>query len=256
MIIFSNEEAFFKSKGIKYREGQRNPIVLPKTAIAVYSRELFYRFITTFFTKEVGYLSLANFEKNIYVLRHKGLCFTLFMAGVSGPIISADIEALAASGVEKFIIFGNCGVLHEHIDDLKIIIPTRAYRDEGTSQHYIPDSEYIDVNPKYQEIFKDVLGDYSLDFETGYTWTTDAFFRETPSKIEYFRNKGCVCVEMEAATIAAVCKAKGLDYFTFFYAGDNLGGKEWDERSLSGKARLDEKAKLLHLALDFAVEID
>ena len=67
------------------------------------------------------------------------------MAGVSGPWLCADIEELHAQGVEKFIIFGNCGVLDSSIEDCSIIIPTLAYREEGSSYHYVEADDYIKI---------------------------------------------------------------------------------------------------------------
>ena len=147
-------------------------------------------------------------------------------------------------GVEKFIIFGNCGVLDSSIEDCSIIIPTKGFREEGTSYHYIPESDTIDMNPKYVEEFIEILNKYNFDYTKGYTWTTDAFFRETPEKIKYFKESGAVCVEMEGTVIATVCKRLNLDYFTFYYAGDNLDGVEWDKRSLHGLLTLIKKHKL------------
>ena len=77
----------------------------------------------------------------------------------------------------------------------------------------------------------------------------------TEEDIEYFKNNGAVCVEMEGAVIAAVCKRLGLDYFTFYYAGDNLDSTEWDERSLSGLTNIDKKKEVMLLALELAVEM-
>lgn len=78
----------------------------------------------------------------------------MFLAGISGPWISSDIEELNVNGVNTFIIFGNCGVLDSKIEDCSIIIPTKAYRDEGTSYHYLPDSESVELNEKYKEMFE------------------------------------------------------------------------------------------------------
>lgn len=256
MIRFSNEEGFIKAKGIKFREGQDNDIVLPKVAVGVFSRHLFDDIVEKFSCNEVGYISSCNLERNIYVLRYKDVELTLFMAGVSGPWISADIEELSAQGVEKFIIFGNCGVLDSTIDDCSIVIPTMAFRDEGTSYHYVEESDTIDVNPKYIDKFVEVLDRYNFSYRKGATWTTDAFYRETKEKIDYFKNKGAITVEMEGAVIAAVCKRKNLDYFTFYYAGDNLDSTVWDERSLAGLANIDKKKEVMILALELAIDIN
>ena len=61
------------------------------------------------------------------------------------------LKRLYAAGVEKVIIFGNCGVLDANIEDCSIIIPTLGYRDEGTSYHYVPESETIEINPDYKK---------------------------------------------------------------------------------------------------------
>ena len=46
------------------------------------------------------------------------------------------------------------------IEDCSIIIPNRAFRDEGTSYHYLPESEYIDLDSKYTETFKKILNKF------------------------------------------------------------------------------------------------
>lgn len=60
---------------------------------------------------------------------------------------------------------------------------------------------------------------------------------------------------MEGSVIAAVCKRYNLDYFTFYYAGDNLDSVELDERSLHGLTEFDKKQKVMTLALELAKKI-
>ena len=256
MIKYSNENGFISAKGIKFRDNQNKDIILPKVAVGVFSRHLFNDVIEKFNSMEVGYISTANVERNVYIIRYKETEITFFMAGVSGPWISADIEELHASGVEKFIIFGNCGVLDSKIGDCSIIIPTKGFRDEGTSYHYLPDSDDIYMNQKYIEDFIEILKEYNFEHIKGYTWTTDAFYRETKEKINYFKEKGAVCVEMEGTVIAAVCKRLNIDYFTFYYAGDNLDSTIWDERSLNGLTNIDKKKEVMLLALELAIKLN
>ena len=256
MIRFDDSEPFIKPHGIKFREGQDENIKLPKVAVGVFSRHLYKDIIEKFSTKEVGYISGANLERNIYIINYKGEYLTLFMAGVSGAWLCADIEELHAHGVEKFIIFGNCGVLDSKIEDCSIIIPTLAYREEGTSYHYIEESDTIEMNPKYVDDFIEILNKYDFEYTKGPTWTTDAFYRETKNKIKKYKALGVKTVEMEGASIAAVCKYLNIDYFTFYYAGDNLDSVEWDERSLFGLSKLDKKKEVTILALDLAAKIN
>ena len=163
---------------------------------------------------------------------------------------------MSTNGVDTFIIFGNCGVLDKKIEDCSIIIPNKAFRDEGTSYHYLQDSESIEMNKKYKNLFKQVLDENGYKYEEGATWTTDGFYRETKEKLEIFKQKGAVCVEMEGASIAAVCEYKKLKYFTFYYAGDNLDAVEWEERSLGQLTSFEKKARVPYLAFELARKIE
>ena len=243
MIKFGIEEPFIKPKGIQFREGQNKNINLPDVAIGIFSQKLFKDIVTKYNCKEVGYIYYVNLEKPVYILNYEGTLITLFMAAVGGPAMAS------------VIVFGNCGVLDSSIEDCSIIIPDKAYREDGTSYHYVPDSDFIEVNPKYKELFIDILNENKYDYIIGSTWTTDAFYRETVDKIRYFKNLGVKTVEMEGATIAAVCKYLNIDYFTFYYAGDNLDGDEWEERSIHEASNYEKKKDIVSLALELAKKI-
>lgn len=257
MIKYSDEEGFIKSEGIRDKNDSRvEKVILPPTAIGIFSIKLLESMVERFNCEKVGYFGGASFHRPVYIMRYNDKEFTLFNAGISGAWISADIEDLNYNGVKRFIIFGNCGVLDKSIDDCQIIIPNRAYRDEGVSYHYLPDSESIDLSDKYKNIFIKILNKHKFNYVEGATWTTDAFYRETREKIEYFKSKGVICVEMEGSVIAAVCKRKNLDYFTFYYAGDNLDSVEWERRSISQETNFEKKKIVPLLAIELAELID
>jgi uridine phosphorylase len=255
MIRYSKEEGLIKPLGLRFNEGQDKNIVLPHVGVGVFSRHLYDEIIAKFSCKEIGYINNANFDRKVYIMRYKDVEITLFMAGVGGPLMCADIEELNAHGVDTFIIFGNCGVLDSKIKDCSVIIPTKAFREDGASYHYVEDSDTIDMNPDYMDIFLEILKEHNFDYTKGYTWTTDAFYRETKDKMDYFKSNGAVCVEMEGSVIAATCKRKGLKYFTFYYAGDNLDSVEWDERSLYGDVNIDKKNDVAILAFELAYRL-
>ena len=146
-------------------------------------------------------------------------------------------------------------MLDKSIEDCGVIVPTRAIRDEGTSYHYAPAADYIDVNRKYAGEFRAVLRELGYPFVEGVAWTTDAFYRETRAKIERRKQMGAICVEMECAAMQAMCDFRGVAFFQYFYAGDNLDHSSWEPRSLSGSARLDDKAKIALLAFELAARI-
>ena len=228
---------------------------IPEVAIACFSKVLFEKIVEGAKCVEIAHLSNTNGDKPIYELEYNGKRFTLFMVGVGAPMAVADLEDLHAMGCNKFIIFGNCGVLDKNIDDCSIIIPNMAIRDEGTSYHYLPASEKIVVNKKYVLEFKEILKKYGYSYTEGMTWTTDAFYRETRKKVDARMKMGVKTVEMEASALQAVADFRGMDLFIFFYAGDNLDVPEWDKRSLSGDVKLDEKSRIALLALELGYVI-
>lgn len=74
---------------------------LPKAAVVIFSRHLFYDVVQKFQCLEVGMLQCANAVREVFILNYNGYDITFFMAGVSGSCISGDIEELHAQGVEK-----------------------------------------------------------------------------------------------------------------------------------------------------------
>ena len=103
---------------------------------------------------------------------------------------------------------------------------------------------FISSLGKYISEFKAVCDELGYPYVEGITWTTDAFYRETPDRIAKRKEMGAICVEMECAPMQALCDFRGIEYFQFLYAGDNLDHSNWDPRSLSGTDRLDDKEKI------------
>ena len=66
-----------------------------------------------------------------------------FLSTVGGPAAAGLMEETLAKGAEKILLFGACGVLDKSLAAGHLILPTAAYRDEGTSYHYLPPSDYV-----------------------------------------------------------------------------------------------------------------
>ncbi|MDO4650730.1 MAG: nucleoside phosphorylase [Eubacteriales bacterium] len=227
----------------------------PEVTISCFSRFLYEKVAACFETEIIGELRSATGRQPVYRVNYKGKEFALFQSYVGEPQCVAMYEDLIAMGSKRLILIGNCGVLDRSIEDCGIIIPTRAIRDEGTSYHYAPASDYIDVNKKYIPEFKEVLDEYGYPYVMGTTWTTDACYRETREKVNRRKQQGAICVEMECAGMQALCDFRHTDFFQFFYAGDNLDHSTWNPRSISGKAKVDEKTKIMFLAFELGLKI-
>ena len=227
----------------------------PEVTVACFSRQLYESVLEMFEPKPIAELYSSIAVKPVYEVIYKNRRLAFYQAYVGEPMAVGEYEELIAYGSKRLILFGNCGVLDKSIEDCGIIIPTAAIRDEGCSYHYAPPSDTIEVNKKYRELFCELLEECGIKYVTGTTWTTDAIYRETRSKVETRRAQGAVCVEMECAGMQAVNDFRGTEFFQFFYAGDDLSGEKWDPRSIFGDVKLSEKCRIAMLAFEFGVRI-
>ena len=228
----------------------------PETVISIFSHRLFERVVEALDGRIIAETKDVDGIWPVYEVDYCGHRFAMYKARLGAPACVGCFEDIIPMGAKRIILLGNCGVLDRSIDDCGIIIPTRAIRDEGTSYHYAPESDYIDVNKQYVDLFKAVLESHGYPYTMGTTWTTDAFYRETRGKIACRKEMGAICVEMECAAVQAMCDFRGVEFFQFLYAGDNLDHSQWDPRSLSGMARLDDKEKIALLAFELAQKIE
>jgi len=83
-----------------------------------------------------------------------------------------------------------------------------ALRDEGSSYHYLPPSDFAEADLPLVALATDALRDLGLRVYKGASWTTDAPFRETAAAIEQARERGILAVEMEAAGLYAFARAR------------------------------------------------
>jgi uridine phosphorylase len=180
----------------------------------------------------------------------KKLAFYMSLAG--GSASAMLLEEVIAKGGKKFIAFGSCGGLDNSVTGNNLIVPIAAYRDEGTSYHYAPPSNYIHLKTagRLSEIFTEL----NLPHVKGKTWTTDAIFRETRKNVDERRADGCIAVEMECASLAAVSRFRGVEFYQYLYATDSLDAEVWDQRTM-GNLPEDDLERYLKIALEIACRI-
>lgn len=228
----------------------------PKVAVSCFSFVTFQRLLEGVDAQPFALLKTASQQYPVYKACYKGVDVALYMSGVGAPVCVGALEEVFSMGAEAVVLFGSCGVLDREIEDCSIILPTSAMRDEGTSYHYAPPADEIAVNTRYGQLFADMLEELHISHRSGKCWTTDAMYRETREKTARRKAQGCICVDMECASCAAVAQFRGKGVLQFFYAADNLDAEEWDQRSLSNNAMLEEKDKAALLALEAAIRIE
>ncbi len=202
---------------------------------------------------------ITEFESSIipslylYEMEYQDKPIAVMTPGLAAPFSAAVLEFAIATGCKKFLVFGQCGVLDKTIARNKLIIPTSAIRDEGTSYHYIRPSREVEVNLDVISKIKSCLSKKNIPYTTGKTWTTDAYYRETPEKIKKRKIEGAITVEMEAAALLAVAQFRGVQLGYILAGGDDVSGLEWDRRDESGSLGIQEK--LFWLAAQICLEL-
>lgn len=229
---------------------------MPEVAVSCFSFVTFERMLTLFPEAEViATMKCASQQFPVYRVKYRDVELALYLSAVGAPACVGQQEELYAMGARCLVLFGTCGVLDGEIGDCAIILPHTALRDEGTSYHYAPPSSEIPVNVHHGELFRELLREIRVSCVSAKTWTTDSMYRETREKAARRKAAGCICVDMECASVAAVAAFRGREALQFFYAADNLDSEEWDERSLSNNAMLEEKDRVAAIALEAARRI-
>ncbi len=186
----------------------------------------------------------------VYVITHRGVEVALTNPPVGAPAAVTSLEILIALGATNVIGCGGAGIVQPGFDVGQVIVPMGAIRDEGTSYHYAAAQTPVGPHPRAVEAIDQALNRVGVPHVRGLTWTTDAFFRETPAKVARRRDQGCITVEMEASAMFACAAFRGVAYGQLLYAGDDVSASEWDDRAWDRQSHVRER--LLDLALDAA----
>jgi len=219
----------------------------PETAVAIFDDKIIELVKNRKDTEIISYLSNTQ-PRNIYKIEHKNKTLAVYENLMGGAASVALLEMMIVKGTRKFLFFGTCGSLDKNVSSGNFIIPTAAYRDEGTSYHYLGASDYVEI--KTADRLSQIMRELNLPHLKAKTWTTDAIFRETKNNMLKRKNEGCLTVEMECASIMAVGQFRNIEVYQFLYAEDNLDCLEWELRNRI--VTLDSREKYLNIALDIA----
>ncbi|MEZ3439929.1 MAG: nucleoside phosphorylase [Oscillospiraceae bacterium] len=206
---------------------QNAPMV--DACILTFSDKIERTVLQNFECKEIGRFNCATNDTSVYLLEHNGRQFAFYKTMIGAPACVGTVEnSFAVIKTKRYVVFGGAGCLDKEIAHGKVMIPTEAYRDEGTSYHYAPPSNYIEI--KNSATVARFMEDKGIPYIMGKTWTTDAFYRETEDNFRKRKADGCISVEMECAALQAMCDFRGLEFYTFFTSADLLDALEWDPR--------------------------
>jgi uridine phosphorylase len=161
--------------------------------------------------------------------------------GIVGRVVGASFavlvaEELFASGCRLLVSMTSAGQLAPAGPPPYFVIIDRSLRDEGTSYHYAPPSEFAEADPHLVRLAANALTNLGQRSVVGSSWTTDAPFRETAAAIEAARAKGALAVEMEAAALYTFASATGARVLCLAHVTNTmgLGGDDFEKGEADG----------------------
>jgi uridine phosphorylase len=147
--------------------------------------------------------------------------------GIIGCAVGASFavlvaEQLFASGCRFLISVTSAGQLTRVREPPYFVLIDRAWRDEGTSYHYLPPAQFSHADDRLLSAMSGAFVRVRLPVERGATWTTDAPFRETAEAITAMRQKNLLAVEMEAAALYALAEARAKSIVCFAHVTNQM----------------------------------
>lgn len=172
--------------------------------------------------------SWACYHTLLYNFIYNGIKFGVvgYTVGASFAVLVA--EELFASGCRLLFSVTSAGRINQTVETPFFILITRALRDEGTSYHYLPPSDYSAINDDLLEKIGNTFSVPGVPVFLGATWTTDAPFRETERGIEYADSENIMAVEMEAAALYAFAQARHKPVICLAHVTNQMGVVEGD----------------------------
>lgn len=175
--------------------------------------------------------------------------------GMGAPALAVKMEQLIALGVKKFIAVGIAGTLmHKHPIGSFIVSP-KALAEDGVAHLYLKkDMAAVEASESMLASWDSFLKNHSLpDFYKACAWSFSAMFRETPADINRVTNQGYDVVEMEAATLYAIGKEKGVETLSLFVISDSMDLSTWTPHLKESVVR-NNLLQLAKWALDYCCE--
>lgn len=228
-------------------------VLIPARGVLCFFHDVLAQMVEEGQLKVIGHLRSEMGKHPVYAYGTGTNAVTVFHPGIGAPLAAGFLDELIALGVTKYIVCGGCGVLDRNIEVGHPVILIAAVRDEGTSYHYIPPSREVKPHPSAVVALEATCKEAGIEYRLGKSWTTDAFYRETPGKRKTRLEEGCEVVEMEAAAFFAVAQFREIKLGQIVYGGDLVHPDGWDKRDWH--KRTDDRRLIFDLALKAVMKL-
>lgn len=179
-------------------------------------------------------LNIGNSKSQRILMSRLNYGYENTLMSLLGPFVGAPyavilLESLIAWGVTEVIFFGWCGAVSDDVRIGDVIIPDKAFIDDGTSKNYTA-AQTSESFPSalLQKNIKSALAKNKVKFHHGPVWSTDAIYRETKDKVAFFKKKNALAVEMEAAALFSVGNFRNIDVGCILVVSDELSSMKWN----------------------------
>ena len=194
----------------------------------------------------------ACYHTKLYNVEFEGFKFGIVACAVGASFAVLIAEELFASGCQLLISVTSAGMITPNKKPPFFILIERAWRDEGTSYHYLPPSDYSYINREILTLLEDTFSELTVPVNKGAAWTTDAPFRETAIAIEQAKSLGILAVEMEAAGLYAFAQARQKAVVCFAHVTNQMGNVEVDFEKGKSNGSRDALELIAATAKEFA----
>jgi len=170
----------------------------------------------------------ACYHTDLYDFEYGGVRFGIVDCAVGASFAVLIAEEMFAAGCQLLISVTSAGQIAPRADPPYFVLIEQALRDEGTSYHYLPPSDYVGLNPELLDLLNNAFTDFPIPVHRGSVWTTDAPFRETESAIQWAHREGILAVEMEAAALYAFAQARDKPVVCLAHVTNTMAVSEGD----------------------------
>ncbi len=173
--------------------------------------------------------------------------------GALGPFLGAPfaagvIDELIELGARELVFFGIAGSIADSFRLGDCAVAESAFADEGTSRHYLPDRELFTADTALLMRLSDHLRAHRCEPRPAAVWTTDAFYRETPSRVRAQAAAGRQLVEMEISALYCVAQFRQVAAVAMVVVSDELFTGRWRPGYLWPRYRLTVSRAIAALA--------
>jgi len=172
---------------------------------------------------------------------YRGEGWVAVRSAFGAPSAVMLLEELITFGVKRVVYLGYCGSLKDKVKIGDVILPTEALREEGTSYHYLPVGMKSSADPSMQDHLHTWFKEGDLRVHAGRVWTTDAPYRETPTKVRRYGEEGMLGVEMEMSAVFALGMVRDISVGAVLIVSDELKEAEWKAGFFSPEIKTTRK---------------